>query len=130
MKQILMPLTTYEFIADIIMECSVVIIGTIAMLFLHLNLTSSNNEQREGKDLIYEAMKMRTGNWKSWDPNRVQIVGGGILEKKMLGERGDGVEELETPRHESRGMYFLFDHELRREVSQAIYFFYIFFDVF
>ena len=45
---------------------------------------------------------MRTGNWKSWDPNRVQIVGGGILEKKMLGERG-GMEVLETPQHESRG---------------------------
>ena len=47
---------------------------------------------------------MRTGNWKSWDPNRVQIVGGGILEKKMLGERG-GVEERENPQHESRGIY-------------------------
>ena len=54
--------------------------------------------------MIYEAMKMRTGNWKSWDPNRVQIVGGGILEKKMLGERG-GVEERENPQHESRGIY-------------------------
>ena len=106
MKQILITLTTDEFIGDIIMESSVVIIGTVALLFLHLSQTSSNNDQREGKDLIYEAMKMRTGNWKSWDPNRVQIVGGGILEKKMLGERGDGVEEVETPRHESRGISF------------------------
>lgn len=46
---------------------------------------------------------MRTGNWRTWDRNRVEIVGGGILEKKMLGERG-GVEEYEDPRHESREM--------------------------
>ena len=67
---------------------------------------SDTSDNREGKDLVYEGMKMRTGNWKSWDPNRVQIVGGGILEKKMLGERG-GMEKLGTPQHESRGKHEL-----------------------
>ena len=55
-------------------------------------------------DLIYEAMKMRTGNWKSWDKNRVQIVGGGILEKKMLDNSNANVAQVETlQQHESRG---------------------------
>ena len=56
-------------------------------------------------DLIYEAMKMRTGNWKSWDKNRVQIVGGGILEKKMLDNSNAKVNaQVESlQQHESRG---------------------------
>ena len=58
--------------------------------------------EREGKDLIYEAMKMRTGNWKTRDPARVTVVGGGILEKRILGDRG-GIQEHEGPQHESRG---------------------------
>ena len=90
------------------MKSSVINFG-IKILILCLSAAvipaiSDTSDNREGKDLVYEAMKMRTGNWKSWDPNRVQIVGGGILEKKMLGERG-GMEVLGTPQHESRGKH-------------------------
>jgi len=96
-----------ELIASFIMKSSVINFG-IKILILCLSAAvipaiSDTSDNREGKDLVYEGMKMRTGNWKSWDPNRVQIVGGGILEKKMLGERG-GMEELGTPQHESREM--------------------------
>ena len=61
---------------------------------------------RQAKDLVYEAMKMRTGNWKSWDRNRKVPVGGGILEKKML-EQGSvfADEALEGLQHESRGKW-------------------------
>jgi hypothetical protein len=90
------------------MKSSVINFG-IKMLILCMTSSvihaiSDTSDNREGKDLVYEAMKMRTGNWKSWDPNRVQIVGGGILEKKMIGERG-GMEVLGTPQHESRGKH-------------------------
>lgn len=87
------------------MKSSVINFG-IKILILCLSAAvipaiSDTSDNREGKDLVYEGMKMRTGNWKSWDPNRVQIVGGGILEKKIRG----GMEELETPQHESRGKH-------------------------
>ena len=84
------------------------VILTVFNLLVHQAYGSSEittENDRQGKDLIYEAMKMRTGNWKTWDPNRVQIVGGGILEKRILGERG-GVEEHEGPQYESRGKIF------------------------
>jgi hypothetical protein len=62
-------------------------------------------KSRDPRDLIYEAMKMRTGNWRPWDNERVEIVGGGILEKKMLANNdGGGVEvDREGLQHESRG---------------------------
>ena len=45
--------------------------------------SSSSSSARDPRDLIYEAMKMRTGNWKPWDRDRVSIVGGGVLEKEL-----------------------------------------------
>ena len=40
--------------------------------------------RREGKDLIYEAMKMRTGVWPSQGKDLEKVVGGGLLEKQLL----------------------------------------------
>ena len=66
--------------------------------------TDQEETLRQAKDLVYEAMKMRTGNWKTWDRNRFEIVGGGILEKKMLEQGGMIAEEaLEGLQYESRG---------------------------
>ena len=59
---------------------------------------------REGKDLVYEAMKMRTGNWKTWDKNRFEVVGGGIVEKKLLSDGAMPDEDFEGLQHESRGI--------------------------
>ena len=42
------------------------------------------NEKREGKDLVYEAMKMRTGVWPPQGKNLDKVVGGGLLEKQLL----------------------------------------------
>ena len=58
---------------------------------------------REAKDLVYEAMKMRTGEWKTWDRNRFEIVGGGIVEKKLLLDGAMPDEDFEGLQHESRG---------------------------
>ena len=44
----------------------------------------SNNSFRKGKDLIYEAMKMRTGIWPPQGKNLEKVVGGGLLEKQLL----------------------------------------------
>ena len=76
----------------------------IIALFTSDIYTDQEETLRQAKDLIYEAMKMRTGNWKTWDRNRFEIVGGGILEKKML-EQGSMISEeaLEGLQHESRG---------------------------
>ena len=43
-----------------------------------------DNELREGRDLIYEAMKMRTGVWPPQGKNFEKIVGGGLVEKQLL----------------------------------------------
>lgn len=39
---------------------------------------------RGGRDLVYERMKMRTGNWETRKRDEIKFVGGGILEKKLL----------------------------------------------
>lgn len=72
-------------------------------VFLLQCCVQAGNLTREAKDLVYEAMKMRTGVWKPWDRDRVEIVGGGILEKKMLATLNGGVEDREGMFHESRG---------------------------
>ena len=46
--------------------------------------TPLQNEKREGKDLVYEAMKMRTGVWPPQGKNLDKVVGGGLLEKQLL----------------------------------------------
>lgn len=85
------------------MESHIAILVASVFLICFADETPDSDNQRQGKDLIYEAMKMRTGNWPSWDRNRVEMVGGGILEKKMLGESQIGIQEYEDPQHESRG---------------------------
>ena len=44
----------------------------------------NNKADREGRDLVYEAMKMRTGVWPSQDHDAYKIVGGGLVEKQLL----------------------------------------------
>ena len=39
---------------------------------------------RKGKDLIYEAMKMRTGIWPPQGKDLEKVVGGGLLEKQLF----------------------------------------------
>ena len=46
--------------------------------------TPIQNGNREGKDLVYEAMKMRTGVWPPQGKNLDKVVGGGLLEKQLL----------------------------------------------
>jgi len=43
----------------------------------------NTENNRTSRDLIYEAMKMRTGNSKPRSPDDKIIVGGGIVEKKL-----------------------------------------------
>lgn len=82
---------------------------------------SAENSTREAKDLVYEAMKMRTGTWRPWDRDRVEIVGGGILEKKMLGSLDNGgIEDREGMFHESRGWFGTF--QLNHATSQYVFF--------
>ena len=45
----------------------------------------------------------RTGNWRTRDRDRVEIVGGGILEKKMLGTLDAYNYENQGMQYESRG---------------------------
>ena len=42
------------------------------------------NVFRKGKDLIYEAMKMRTGIWPPQGKDLEKVVGGGLLEKQLF----------------------------------------------
>ena len=42
------------------------------------------NVFRKGKDLIYEAMKMRTGIWPPQGKDLEKLVGGGLVEKQLL----------------------------------------------
>ena len=83
-------------------------------LYKPIVMTKEGN--RNKKDLVYEAMRMRTGNWEPQDVDAIKIVGGGILEKKILEsvKRNDGPEgrvpssisALNLGRHyESRGKF-------------------------
>jgi len=38
--------------------------------------------------LVYESMAMRTGDGVSRDPDRVVPVGGGLVERTLLGQNG------------------------------------------
>ena len=49
-----------------------------------LSTDNTPGGRREGKDLIYEAMKMRTGVWPSQGKDLEKVVGGGLLEKQLL----------------------------------------------
>ena len=44
----------------------------------------SNKGFRKGKDLIYEAMKKRTGIWPPQGKDLEKVVGGGLLEKQLI----------------------------------------------
>ena len=63
---------------------------------------------RKGKDLIYEAMKMRTGIWPPQGKDLDKVVGGGLLEKQLLSSPVFS-QARENPdvaiRFESRGKY-------------------------
>ena len=67
---------------------------------------------RKGKDLVYEAMKMRTGVWPPQGKNLDKVVGGGLLEKQLLNSPIFS-QARENPdvaiRFESRGQYWYYD---------------------
>ena len=70
--------------------------------------TPLQDSNREGKDLVYEAMKMRTGVWPPQGKNLDKVVGGGLLEKQLLNSPVFS-QARENPdvaiRFESRGQY-------------------------
>ena len=70
--------------------------------------TPLQDGNREGKDLVYEAMKMRTGVWPPQGKNLDKVVGGGLLEKQLLNSPVFS-QARENPdvaiRFESRGQY-------------------------
>ena len=84
--------------------------------------TSSPNADgnREGKDLIYEAMKMRTGIWPPQGKDLDKVVGGGLLEKQLLSSPVFS-QARENPdvaiRFESRGKY----QEMNIEYHVSVY---------
>ena len=67
------------------------------------------NVFRKGKDLIYEAMKMRTGIWPPQGKDLEKVVGGGLLEKQLFSSPAFS-HARENPdiaiRFESRGKTF------------------------
>ena len=81
----------------------------------------NRSSDREAKDLIYEAMKMRTGNWKTWNKDRYEVVGGGILEKKLLEQGAMPEEDFEGHKHESRGQFFNFLFLLAPSIPHSRY---------
>ena len=74
--------------------------------------TPRQDGNREGKDLVYEAMKMRTGVWPPQGKNLDKVVGGGLLEKQLLNSPVFS-QARENPdvaiRFESRGQYWYYD---------------------
>ncbi|XP_059080816.1 uncharacterized protein LOC131878727 isoform X2 [Tigriopus californicus] len=70
------------------------------------NRHSRSVSDRDSRDLIYERMKMRTGNFKSQTHDMDEPVGGGILEKRLfnMGEATDLLNstELDQDLAESR----------------------------
>ena len=87
--------------------------------------TSSPNADgnREGKDLIYEAMKMRTGIWPPQGKDLDKVVGGGLLEKQLLSSPVFS-QARENPdvaiRFESRGKYQVMNKEYHLSVYIVI----------
>ena len=84
------------------LQISIIFVGTVTFI----SAQDGDVRQpifREAKDLVYEAMKMRTGQWKTWDRNRFEVVGGGIVEKKLLSDGAMPDQDFEGLQHESRG---------------------------